>query len=75
MDGGQRMELMVWNDGQAYQPAGERVGSGLFNLREYARVHGGTFEVATRHGHGTTARLSIPIGSLTDRPDDYTGIP
>jgi len=54
--------LTVADDGQGCEP--ERVadrGLGLVNMRERARQLGGTFELDSRPGRGTTVRVAVPF--------------
>jgi signal transduction histidine kinase/ligand-binding sensor domain-containing protein len=54
--------LTVADDGRGCEPG--RVadgGLGLVNMRERARQLGGTFELDSRPGHGTTVRVAIPF--------------
>jgi signal transduction histidine kinase len=48
----------------------EGAGIGLALVRELVELHGGTIEVASRLGLGTTFRLAIPSGFAHLPPDD-----
>ena len=54
------LELTVSDDGAGLDPTGARNGTGLKSLAERARRLGGQFEIETRPGGGTTARLRLP---------------
>jgi signal transduction histidine kinase len=54
--------LTVADDGRGFEPGrGERGGLGLVNMRERARQLGGTFELDSRPGRGTTVRVAVPF--------------
>jgi signal transduction histidine kinase len=55
-----RLTLAVHDDGGGIGTTTRR--SGLSSMRRRAERHGGTFDVATRDGGGTTLRWSIPRG-------------
>jgi signal transduction histidine kinase len=65
--------LNVADDGQGFEPG--RVadrGLGLVNMRERARQLGGTFELDSRPGRGTTVRVAIPFRIREAKPTEPT---
>jgi len=59
---GGEVVLTVADDGQGYQPGRATDGGlGLVNMRERARQLGGTFELDSRPGRGTTVRVAVPF--------------
>ncbi|MEE1613736.1 ATP-binding protein [Microvirga sp. CF3016] len=52
----------------------EGSGIGLALVRELAQLHGGTVEVDSRIGHGTTFTVTIPQGRAHLPPDQVKGI-
>jgi signal transduction histidine kinase len=66
--------LTVSDDGRGCEP--ERVadsGLGLVNMRERARQLGGTFELDSRPGRGTTVRVAVPFRIREAKPPEPTG--
>jgi two-component system sensor histidine kinase UhpB len=57
-DGG--VSLVITDDGEGFQVAGERRGLGLDGMAERARLINGEFDVETRPGRGTTLTLRVP---------------
>lgn len=61
------MTVEVRDDGRGFDGRGERAAAGksgsfgLFSIRERMRHIGGTFRIASAHGQGTTATLSVPL--------------
>jgi signal transduction histidine kinase/ligand-binding sensor domain-containing protein len=54
--------LTVADDGRGYEPGRAADGGlGLVNMRERARQLGGTFELDSRAGRGTTVRVAVPF--------------
>jgi signal transduction histidine kinase len=51
--------LMLEDNGSGFVP-GTRPGNGLYNMKERARLLGGTFDLETTPGEGTTIRVKIP---------------
>lgn len=49
--------LTITDDGTGFDPAGERSGHGLLGMEERARLLGGSFEIDSRPGAGTTVRV------------------
>lgn len=58
------LEVMDQGAGMPEVPAASR-GIGLLSMRERARLAGGTLEVTSRPGSGTTVRLTLP--AISDR--------
>jgi NarL family two-component system sensor histidine kinase YdfH len=60
------LEIVVCDDGQGFDPgavSGQAGHYGLIGLRERARLAGGTLEMVSAPGTGTTLRLRLPQGS------------
>jgi PAS domain S-box-containing protein len=51
----------------------EGTGLGLPLARRLAELHGGSLRIESRKGHGTTATLTLPVGSTS--PDISTAVP
>ena len=65
--------LTVADDGRGCEPG--RVadgGLGLVNMRERARQLGGTFEMDSQPGRGTTVRVAIPFRMREAKPPELT---
>jgi signal transduction histidine kinase len=62
--GGKDGELVfsVTDDGRGFDPATTPPGSGLQNMADRLEAMGGTLEVSSRPGAGTTISGSIPVG-------------
>lgn len=54
------LTLTVRDNGRGFDPAATTSGMGLTNLRRRAAKHGGTLDITTAAGHGTTLRLDLP---------------
>jgi signal transduction histidine kinase/ligand-binding sensor domain-containing protein len=54
-----QLELVVVDDGQGFDPNVARAGTGLKSIRDRAERLGGSFEIASERGHGTTARVVV----------------
>jgi signal transduction histidine kinase len=68
---GERVDLMVTDDGQGFELEASRwegSGLGLVSMQERARVVGGTVEVTTAPGQGTTVRVSCPAAVPASSP-------
>ena len=54
--------LIIEDNGRGFDPEnnGPGTGNGLYNMQERARILGGTFNVETGPGKGTTIRIKIP---------------
>ena len=59
------LRIEVRDEGKGFtvasQPAGGSSKFGLFSIRERMRALGGTFDIESNPGQGTTARLTLPI--------------
>ncbi len=58
-EGVERIEVEVIDDGYGFDPESPRVGRGLDNIVARVKGAGGTFDVQSSPGHGTTVRLSF----------------
>ena len=58
---GGRLELVVRDDGQGFDPSAERDGNGLASMKRRAAELGGRLELESRPGGGTTVRLDVPL--------------
>ena len=59
---GRDVVLTIADDGRGRDPGQvDRGGLGLVNMRERARQLGGTFELDSRPGRGTTVRVAVPL--------------
>jgi signal transduction histidine kinase/ligand-binding sensor domain-containing protein len=70
---GGEIVLTVADDGRGCEPG--RVaesGLGLVNMRERARQLGGTFELHSRAGRGTTVRVAVPFRIREAKPTELT---
>jgi signal transduction histidine kinase len=55
-----RLELLIRDDGQGFDPAAPEGGIGLVGMRERATLCGGTVEVSSQPQHGTT--ITVVVG-------------
>ena len=55
------LTVTVSDDGQGFDPAGVESGHGLGTMRVWARVAGGTVNVAAASGKGVTVTAQVPI--------------
>lgn len=58
---GETVTVEVVDDGSGFDTAMESEGMGLANMRERVSVLGGTCEIRSEVGHGTTAVGSVPL--------------
>lgn len=56
-----RLHVSVHDDGGGFDPGGVRAGRGLASLRHRASQAGGTAEVTSRPGSGTSVTLDVPL--------------
>ncbi|HWP44247.1 MAG TPA: sensor histidine kinase, partial [Blastocatellia bacterium] len=55
------LELMIWDNGKGFAPGGPRRGFGLTSIAERARMLGGSHQIETAPGQGTTIRIRIGL--------------
>jgi signal transduction histidine kinase len=65
--------LTIEDDGKGFDPAEERVhdgygGFGLVGMRERAEHIGGTMEIESEPGHGTTILVRVPLEEANEAP-------
>ncbi|HLI05531.1 MAG TPA: sensor histidine kinase [Ktedonobacteraceae bacterium] len=53
--------IEIHDDGQGFDPATAHAGMGLVNMRERAQAMGGSVEIESRVGHGTTLTVHMPL--------------
>ncbi len=58
----------VADDGRGFDTASTRAGVGLSAMRERVEGLGGTFEVESQPGGGTSVRVTVPLGDGTRAP-------
>jgi two-component system sensor histidine kinase UhpB len=54
------ISLAIRDDGRGYDPSRHHEGLGIFGMRERAMLLGGTIEIQTQPGHGTTVQATLP---------------
>ena len=62
-----RIELLVSDDGEGFDPAGETDGFGLAGMRERVELVGGELQIESKPGGGTRVMASVPCGSGLDQ--------
>lgn len=58
---GEQAVLVVSDDGVGFKPGNNSTGNGLRNMRERAARLGGSLEVTSAAGKGTTLRVAFPV--------------
>ncbi|HEY0400141.1 MAG TPA: GAF domain-containing sensor histidine kinase [Acidimicrobiia bacterium] len=69
---GDRTLLLVGDDGVGFDPAARSIASrrlGLVSMRERMEAAGGTFEIVSAPGRGTTVRAAVPNDRGAGRPE------
>jgi signal transduction histidine kinase len=69
---GGRTLLLVGDDGVGFDPAARSIASrrlGLVSMRERMEAAGGTFEIVSAPGRGTTVRAAVPNDRGAGRPE------
>jgi signal transduction histidine kinase len=59
--GDDRLDLLVLDDGQGFDPTGEHGGFGLTGMRERIELAGGELRIESRPGGGTRVMASLPL--------------
>jgi signal transduction histidine kinase len=72
VDAGGGAALEVADDGRGFEPAAPGAGFGLDGMRERVALAGGTFEVDSTAGRGTSLRVHLPRAGQ-DAVDDVSG--
>jgi PAS domain S-box-containing protein len=62
--------LRVRDDGKGFDPAQDNDGHGLVSMRERSQAMGGTLEMASADGEGTTVTLRVPFNDQHSPPRD-----
>jgi signal transduction histidine kinase len=57
---GDRVVLVVEDDGRGFDPGGSSAGLGLVSMRERAELVGGSIRVDSREGGGTSVAVEVP---------------
>jgi signal transduction histidine kinase len=67
---GDLLLVRISDTGPGFEPAGVRAGTGLQNMRSRIEVVGGTFELSSAVGRGTTVSAWVPLrgSSLARQP-------
>lgn len=67
------LELVMRDDGVGFDPQRTAEGLGLVSMRERVTAHGGTFEVRSAQGQGTTIRAAFPLKGDAGGHTDFAG--
>lgn len=59
------LKLFIRDNGRGFKPNGASSGLGLATMQERVKLLGGTMEVLSRPGQGTTIKAGIPLRSTT----------
>ena len=57
----EEIRLVIQDNGQGFDPAVAALGHGLLSMEDYVTALGGTLEMKSRDGSGTTVKALIPI--------------
>jgi signal transduction histidine kinase len=58
---GPELQLVVEDDGAGFDPAAPRTGVGLRSVQARVQYLGGTLDVQSRPGHGTTVSIELRV--------------
>jgi signal transduction histidine kinase len=61
LSGGDRLDVLVSDDGKGFDPSGEHSGFGLAGMRERAELAGGELQIESTPGAGTKVMASVPL--------------
>ncbi len=60
-----RLDVLISDDGQGFDPVGRHSGFGLTGMRERVELAGGELQIESRRGAGTRAMASVPLIAVT----------
>ena len=66
VEGEDTIEASVQDTGSGFDPGAAHAGFGLTGIRERVSQHGGSLEVVSGPGRGTSIRISIPALHVSD---------
>jgi PAS domain S-box-containing protein len=66
---GDRLRLTITDDGQGFDQVGEAVRHGIAGIRERASLIGGTIEIRSDEGAGTTVTFTLPLEGFITKDD------
>jgi signal transduction histidine kinase len=61
--GGDRLDVLVSDDGKGFDPDAERSGFGLVGMRERVELAGGELQIESTPGSGTRVTASVPLAA------------
>jgi signal transduction histidine kinase len=64
--GDDRLEVLVADDGQGFDPTDDSSGFGLAGMRERAELVGGELQIESKPGDGTRVMASLPLIAASD---------
>lgn len=67
---GSRLRAEVSDDGRGFDPAQGCDGMGTKGMRERARALGGTLEIGSKPGEGTTVRFELALEGNAEEPEE-----
>jgi signal transduction histidine kinase len=72
-DAGDRLALLVSDDGTGFDPTADSSGFGLAGMRERVELAGGELQIESRQGAGTRVLASIPLARRGSGLDEAAG--
>ena len=69
------IDLTVVDDGRGFEPSDRHEGFGLLGMGERVELSGGTLEVDSRPGQGTTVRATLPVARRREAGGDPRVVP
>jgi signal transduction histidine kinase len=65
--GGERLDVLVSDDGDGFEPNADHAGFGLTGMRERVELVGGELRIESKPGLGTRVMASVPIAAQAGR--------
>ena len=59
----QEVQLVIQDDGRGFDPARTPPGQGILSMEDYVTAMGGTLDVSSAAGIGTTVTASVPVST------------